>query len=307
MGKIYIVGHTKPDLDSIASALAYQKFKEGIGEFNYKAIRCDKVNAQTEWVFNQYNTPLPEYVPNISGIDVVLVDHTFPESRAKGWESANIVEVIDHHDVKLDDTIPKRITIRPCGSTCSLISKKIFNSKILITKDIASILLSAILDDTVGFKSPTTTKLDGDMVNRLNDISKVGDLWEYSMLLFSKKDIWNTLTPKEIIEEDIRSVEFNGIWVSISQVETLNNRELKKEEIMKELIHLNEVNPFNLRLVMLTDLLKRDCILLVVGKDIPLLEGILNTKVIENTLFLPNVVSRKKQILPILQRIYTQG
>ena len=238
-------------------------------------------------------------------MNVVLVDHTFPESRAKGWEKANILEVIDHHDVKLEDIIPQSITIRPCGSTTTLVTEKIFKNGALLNKNIASILLSAILDDTLGLKSPTTINLDRDMVKKLNEIAQIEDLDEYSKILFETKDIWHTLTPREIIQEDLREVEINGKWFSISQVETMNNRELKKDEIVNELIVLNNEKPFNLRLVMLTDLLQKNCILLVVGKDIPLLESVLNSKVIDNSLFLPNVVSRKKQILPILQKIYT--
>lgn len=304
--KIYIVGHTRPDLDAIASAFGYQKFKEGVGDLNYQAVRCDKVNAQTEWVFNEYDTPLLPYIPNISGMNVVLVDHTFPESRARGWEKAKILEVIDHHDVKLEDIIPYSITIRPCGSTTTLVVEKIFHSNVLLSKNTASILLSAILDDTLGLNSPTTVELDRMMVMRLNEVAKIENLDEYSKILFEKKDIWNTLTPREIIEEDLREFELNDKWFSISQVETMNNRDLKKDEIINELTVLNKEKPFNLRLVMLTDLIKRNCILLVVGKDIPLLEDILNTKVIDNSLFLPNVVSRKKQILPILQKMYSR-
>jgi manganese-dependent inorganic pyrophosphatase len=304
--KIFIVGHTKPDLDAIASTIGYQVYKEGIGDLRYKAIRCDRVNSQTEWVFKEYNTELPSYVPDISGMNVVLVDHTFPENRAKGWENANIVEVIDHHDVKLQDIIPQKITIRPCGSTSTLVSEKIFKSNVYISKDIAFILLSAILDDTLGLKSPTTVQIDIDMTKKLNEICNISDLWEYSKLLFKKKDIWNQLSPRDIIEQDMRNVEFNGNWVSISQVETMNNRELKKKEIIEELEKINITNPFNLRLVMLTDVLKNDCILLVVGNDIPLLERGLNAKIVNNTVYLPNVVSRKKQILPILEKIYKE-
>ena len=302
--KIYIVGHTKPDLDAIASAVGYQAYKEGIGDLRYKGIRCDRVNSQTQWVFKEYNTNLPPYVPDISGMNVVLVDHTFPENRAKGWENANIIEVIDHHDVKLQDIIPQKILIRPCGSTCSLISEKIFTSKAYISKNISFILLSAILDDTLGLKSPTTSQIDIDMSKKLNEVCNIPDLWEYSKLLFKKKDNWNQLTAREIIEEDIRNIEFNGNWVSISQVETMNNKDLKKEEIIEELERLDITNPLNLRLVMLTDVLKNDCILLVVGKDLPLLEKELNTKIIDNSICLPNVVSRKRQILPILENIY---
>ena len=131
-------------------------------------------------------------------------------------------------------------------------------------------------------------------------------MWEYSILLFKKKDIWNQLSPRDIIEGDMRNVEFNGNWVSISQVETMNNRELKKKEIIEELEKTNITNPFNLRLVMLTDVHKSDCILLVVGNDIPLLERELNAEIVNNTVYLPNVVSRKKQILPILEKIYKE-
>ncbi len=304
MEQIYIVGHTRPDLDSVAAAVGYQKYKEGLGQNNYHAITCDRVNTQTEWIFNMYNTTLPPYIPNISGMNVVLVDHCAPESRPKGWERANIVEVIDHHELKLDGITPQYTNIKPCGSTCSIVTEMIFESKILLSKDIASILLSAILDDTLGLNSPTTIKFDIDMVDRLNDIVHIKNLEQYSRILFEKKDIWHTLLPREIIDEDLREYEIAGKWFSISQVETMNTTEIKKEDIIKGLELLNNEKPFNLRLVMITDLIEEDCILLVVGKDIKLLEGVLNSKIINNSIFLPNVVSRKKQVLPILKKVY---
>lgn len=302
--KIYIVGHINPDLDSIASAVGYQKYNELMGDFRYTAISCDKENPLTQYVFDKYNLKLPTYIPNISGMNVVLVDHTYPENRAKGWEKANILEVIDHHDVKLEDIIPKSITIRPCGSTSTLIAEKYFNSNISIPFNIANILLSAILDDTLGLKSPTTIQLDIGIVEKLKKICKIGDIEKYSKELFAKKDIWHTLTSREIIEMDIKEVEIKEKRISISQVETLNNREIREEEILHELKLLNEEIPLKLRIVMLTDLLKKDCILLVVGKDLPLLEKELKTEIINNRVLLPNVVSRKKQVVPILEKMY---
>ena len=302
--KICIIGHTKPDLDSIASAVGYQRYNELMGDFRYTAIRCDRVNPLTEYVFDKYNLKLPPYIPNISGMNIVLVDHTYPENRAKGWEKANILEVIDHHDVKLEDIVPQNITIRPCGSTSTLIIEKYFNSNISVPLNIANILLSAILDDTLGLKSPTTTKLDIDIVKKLIEICKIENIEEYSKELFSKKDIWHTLTAKEIIEMDIKEVEIKEKRVSISQVETLNNRDLREEEILHELKILNGNNPLHLRIVMLTDLIKKDCILLVVGEDLPLLENELKTKIINNRILLPNVVSRKKQVVSILESMY---
>lgn len=304
MKNIYIVGHTKPDLDSIASAVGYESYRHQLGELNYQAICCDDINELTKWVFNKFDTLIPEFIQDISGMNVVLVDHTYSENRAKGWESANIVEVIDHHDVKLEDIVPLRITIRPCGSTCSLIAEKFFNSKLTIPQNIAGILISGVLDDTLGLKSPTTIQLDIDMVSRLNDICKVGDIDKYSLEIFEKKDIWNTLSPRDIIEEDIRNVEIKGNWVSISQVETLKSEEMNTDAIHKELELLNTEKEFNLRIVMLTNPIKRDCILVVVGKDIKLLESVIGEDIKYNVVYLKDVVSRKKQVLPLLEKMY---
>jgi len=301
---VYIVGHTKPDLDSIASAVGYESYRHQLGDINYKAICCDDINPLTEWVFKNFNTEIPELVNDISTMDIVLVDHTYSENRAKGWENANIIEVIDHHDVKLEDTLPERITIRPCGSTCTLIAEKFFNSNIDIPINIANILLAGILDDSLGLKSPTTIQLDIDMVNRLNDICKVGDIEKYSLEIFKKKDIWHTLTPREIIEEDIRNIEIKGNWVSISQVETLNSDGIDTNSILRELELINTEKEFNLRIVMITNPVKRDCMLVVVGKDIKLLEEELGREINDNVVYLKDVVSRKRQIFPLLEKMY---
>ena len=307
MGKenIYIVGHGRPDLDSIASAVGYEVYRHYLGDINYKAIRCDDTSTLTEWVFKKFNTQIPEYISDISNTNVVLVDHTYSENRANGWERANILEVIDHHDVKLEDIVPQRITIRPCGSTCTLITEKFVNSNTDIPFNIANILLAGILDDSLGLKSPTTVQLDIDMVDRLNEVCKVGDIEKYSLEIFEKKDIWHTLTPREIIEEDIRNVEINGNWVSISQVETLDNESIETKVLIEELEKINRKKEFNLRLVMLTNPVKKDCLLISVGKDINLLEKELGKDIKESRVYLKDIVSRKKQILPLLEKIYS--
>ena len=303
--KIYIVGHKKPDLDSIASALGYQTYRNSQGDFNYYAIRCDKISPLTEWVFNKFETRLPEYIPNISGMNIVLVDHTYPESRPKGWEKAKILEVIDHHDVKLEDILPKRITIRQCGSTSSLIAEMMFVSNMKIPFNIAGILLSAILDDTLNLESPTTKDLDMDMAYRLAHICSIEDTDEFAREIFTKKDIWNEMNAKEIIEMDIKEVEIKGNRVSISQVETIENRGIRLDEIIEELKSLNKKEPINLRIVMITDLVKKECNLLVVGSDIVLFENVLGERIVNYMVYLPNVVSRKKQILPIIEKMYS--
>jgi len=303
--KIYIVGHKNPDLDSIAAALGYQTFRHSQGDLIYYAIRCDRVNPLTEWVFKKYKTKLPENIPNISGMNIVLVDHTYPENRPKGWEKANIIEIIDHHEVKLEGIVPKRIMIRPCGSTSSLIAEMMFNSNMKISFNIAGILLCAILDDTLNLESPTTTDLDMDMAYKLAHICEIEDIDALATEIFSKKDVWNEMSAKEIIEMDMKEVDIKGNRVSISQVETIDNNGIRLDEILDELKELNKKDSINLRLVMITDLIKKECNLLVVGDDIILFENVLGQRVVNYMVYLPNVVSRKKQILPIIERMYS--
>ncbi len=303
---IYIVGHRRPDLDSIASAIGYQYFKQSKGYFNYHAIRCDKINPVTEWVLERFKVKTPPYIPDISGMTVVLVDHTYSQSRAKGWENANIIEVIDHHDVKLEDIIPKSITIRPCGSTSTLITEKMINTRVNIQSNVAAILLCAILDDTLGFKSPTTTQLDREMVTELAKISEIEDIEGLTKEIFTIKDVWSEIDARGIIEMDIKEVDINDKRVSISQVETLDREKLreKESEIFDELERIDDSNPLDLRIVMITDLTRGDCILLFTGKDKELLIKELGDKYENSRGYLSGIVSRKKQLLPLLTHMY---
>lgn len=301
---VYIVGHKRPDLDSIASAVGYQEYMNCKGFFNYYPIRCGEINPLTEWVFKKFNSKVPQYIPDISGMTIVLVDHTDPKQRPKGWEKANIIEVIDHHEPDMEGISPQKKNIKQCGATSTLIAQMMIEECYAISPNSAGILLSAILDDTLGLESPTTTNIDIEMAYSLADICNIENINEYSKELFSKKDIWSELSSREIIEMDMKEVDFSGKTVSISQVETLDDNKIHIEEILEELKKIDIENPINLRIVMLTDLLNKECTLLVIGKDVSLFEKVLNKKIENNIVILPNVVSRKGQILPIIERMY---
>lgn len=304
---VYIVGHEKPDLDSIASALGYQMYRHSQGDFNYIAIYCGDINPVTEWVFKKFKTQLPMQVPNVSGMQLVLVDHSDPESRPPGWENAKILEVLDHHKLKLETVDPPKITVRPYGSTATLVAQKMVRARLPIKPEIAGVLLAAILDDTLALRAPTTTQVDKSMAGELAIASSIGDLNSFARELFNQKDIWGTLSITDIIEMDMKDFDVNGKKLVISQVETMDNRKLEKKEleIIEELNRMNEKEPVSLRMVMLTDLLRNDCILLVVGENLSILEDIFHAKLQENKMYLPGVLSRKKQILPPLLEMYS--
>ncbi|MCC7289987.1 DHH family phosphoesterase, partial [bacterium] len=293
-------------VDSIVSAFAYQIYRHSKGDFNYKAIRCDETNDLTKWLFKKFNTEIPPLITNISNQQVVLVDHTDPQQRADGWESADIIEVLDHHKLNLETSIPPKITIRPYGSTSTLIAQKFLETSTNIKMELAGLMLGAILDDTLALRSPITTETDKVCAGKLSSISGLNDVSSFARELFSEKDKWKKMKAEDIIDSDTKSYLINGVSVQISQVETMDNQLLanSKGEKIHEILELqNNKDKKDLRIVMLTDLIRNDCILYAVGEKKELIEKIFNVKPSNEMYFiLPGVLSRKRQVeAPLIQ------
>jgi len=305
---IYIVGHKRPDLDAVVSAYAYQIYRHSRGDFNYVAITCDDVNPVTKWVFKRFNLELPMQIRDVSGKRIVLVDHTDPAQRADGWENAEIIEVVDHHNLKLETTVPPKITIRPYGSTSTLIGLKLMRVDITLQPEIAGLMLAAILDDTLALRSPITTYVDRSVAGQLGAMAGITDIASFARELFEHKDIWSQMKATDIIDTDIKDIDCGDKKVQISQVETMDNKKLaniKAKEIYRELESKQRKDPKDIRMVLLSDLLRGDCIAIVSGSKKGDLEKIFNTKIEENgTMYLPGVVSRKKHIVPPILEWY---
>ncbi|HRI05956.1 MAG TPA: DHH family phosphoesterase [Candidatus Dojkabacteria bacterium] len=304
---VYIVGHKKPDVDAVVSAFSYQIYRHSRGDFNYTAVRCDDVSPLTKWLFEKFNLDLPMLIRNVTGKKIVLVDHTDPVQRADGWENAEIIEVVDHHNLKLETTVPPKITIRPYGSTTTLVAQKLIRANVKIQPNIAGLMLAAIIDDTLALRSPITTYIDRSVAGQLAAIAGISDISGFARDIFDHKDLWLEMSADEIINTDIKSYEQNGLSLVITQVETMDNQKLsmKEADILAEMDRMNTMNPVNMRLVMLTDLLRNDCILLAVGDRVKDLESIFHTTLVNNNrMYLPGVLSRKKQLLPPILDFY---
>ena len=304
---VYIVGHKKPDVDAVVSAFSYQIYRHSRGDFNYTAVRCDDVSPLTKWLFEKFNLDLPMLIRNVTGKKIVLVDHTDPVQRADGWENAEIIEVVDHHNLKLETTVPPKITIRPYGSTTTLVAQKLIRANVKIQPNIAGLMLAAIIDDTLALRSPITTYIDRSVAGQLAAIAGISDISGFARDIFDHKDLWLEMSADEIINTDRKSYEQNGLSLVITQVETMDNQKLsmKEADILAEMDRMNTMNPVNMRLVMLTDLLRNDCILLAVGDRVKDLESIFHTTLVNNNrMYLPGVLSRKKQLLPPILDFY---
>ncbi|MCA9376471.1 manganese-dependent inorganic pyrophosphatase [Candidatus Nomurabacteria bacterium] len=307
---VFIVGHRKPDLDSIASAYAYQVYRHAKGDFNYLAIRCDTENSVTKWAFEHFDLDLPMLLKNVAGRKIVLVDHTDPEQRPLGWETAEIIEVLDHHKLKLETSVPPKITIRPYGATCTLIASKMLGAKITITKELAGLMLSAILDDTLALRSPVTTYVDRSVAGELSAIAGIVDLGSFAKKIFDKKDSWSKMGAERLVSSDTKDFDFDDIKIRVAQVETMDNRKIEKreKEILTAIRKISKAEGIDLYLVMLTDLLTNDCIMIAEGPKVEFLETVFDTHMEnKNKIYLPGVLSRKKQVVPKLMEFFGKG
>ncbi len=229
---------------------------------------------------------------------VILVDHNEQNQAIDGIETAQILEVIDHHRLSpIKTNYPIFFYAKPVGSTCTLVAELYKTNNVPINKEIATILLSGILSDTVGAKSPTTTKLDLEMIDELSNIANI-DYVEYAKTLLSQSDDITTRTTAEIIESDFKSYEEFGVRFGISQVETTNLNTLNqiKQTLIDEIQRQKNVKNLDWLMLLVSDIITQNSILITSGH--PLERKFSYKKIDDNLYYLKGVLSRKKQLLP---------
>lgn len=145
--------------DAICSAIAYANLKNILKQES-KAVRIGNLNEETKFVLNYFGKEVPEYVENIAN-KVILVDHNERSQTADGFEQAKVLEVIDHHRVSnFNVADPLYMRVEPVGCTSTILLDLYNENKVEIEKNIAGLMLSAIISDTLLFKSPTCTPKD---------------------------------------------------------------------------------------------------------------------------------------------------
>lgn len=297
---IYIIGHKNPDTDSVISAIAYSLFK---GD-KYKPLIAGKLNSETTFVLKKFGFKVPKICDIIDNNKFILVDHNEESQRIDGLTSDKIIEIIDHHKINFQNNSPIEILIKPYGSTASIIAEKFFKEKKeKITKKIASILICAILSDTIIFKSPTATDKDKELAIKLAKISKIDNLETLGIELFNKKAEIVLRSPKEIINSDFKDFIFNNKKVGIGQLKLTDLRDIrkKKNQIIKEMKKtLNRENYFSIILI-ITDIFKKGSEFLIVGGR-KKMEQVFKKKLKNNSFWVQGLMSRKQQIVSLLEK-----
>ena len=304
---IYITGHKKPDTDTICSAIAYADYLKQKGK---KAVACrtGKINPETKFVLDYFKVKQPKFLATAKGKKIVLLDHNEKTQTPNGIEKAEIIEVIDHHKVKFEYNNPILFHTEPIGSTATIIAKKYFNDpKVKITKKIAGILLSAVLSDTVVFRSPTTTKEDIEIAKKLAKTAGIKNLEKFGIEVKKSKASLKGIAAKDIIFDDFKGYNIKGKKFGVGQIEVCDLKETteRKKEILKELEGSAKRKNYDLLLLVATDIIRKGSLLLFWEKKNYIKKAFSKTPK-NNTLYLKGVMSRKKQIIPPLTKLFSK-
>ncbi len=300
--EILIFGHQNPDTDTICSAIVAERLnaKKGV---NAKARRLGGVNKETKYVLNYLGIEKPELLESVEeGQEVILVDHNEFSQSVKGIEKAKILEVFDHHRIcNFETAEPLYYTAKPYGCTSTILYGEYKANKFEIDTEEATLMASAIISDTLLLKSPTTTKYDKIALKELGEIAGI-DVEEYGLEMLKAGTDLDDFSEEELINLDAKVFEKSGVKCMISQVNTVNIPDvLEREEKLKEAMS-EEVEKNNLDLIILaiTDILNSNSELIVLGNRTDIVEK--SHKLENDRVFLEGVVSRKKQLLPMVEK-----
>ena len=301
--KILIFGHKNPDTDTICSSMVKQILNEKDGKTNTQAVRLGNVNKETQYVLDYLKIEAPELIEGVKkGQEVILIDHNEFSQSADGIEKAKIIGVIDHHRIaNFQTTEPVYYTARPYGCTSTILFKDFKQKGIEIEKTEAILMASAIISDTLLLKSPTTTSHDKEALEELAKIANI-DLDTYGIEMLKAGTDLDDFSEEELINLDAKKFEENGVKCVIAQVNTVSIEDvLKRKEKLEEAIN-NEIEKDNLNLFVfaITDILNSNSQIIALGNRTDIIEK--SYKLEDNMAFLEGVVSRKKQILPMVEK-----
>jgi len=235
---------------------------------------------------------------------IVLVDHNELSQSVPGLQQAEIVEIIDHHRLAdIQTNSPIYFRNEPLGSTATIISLMYRERGVVPEKSIAGLMAAAIISDTVMFKSPTCTQVDIDAAERLAGIAGV-TLEELGDIVFSSNSAENKPV-EEIMYYDFKEFLIAGYKLGIGQITCLNSEVLleRKEEFLEEMAKKKKSADYDYILLMLTDVLKEGTHLLFIGDEDTISQAY-DADAKNNEVFLPKVMSRKKQIVPRLSELW---
>ena len=303
MSKIVVFGHKNPDTDSICSSIVMANLEAKLRGQEVVPCRLGEINEETKYALNYFNATEPELIEKVEeGQTVILVDHNEFTQTVEGIENAKIDTVVDHHRINNFHTAePLFYYAQPVGCTSTLLYELYKMNNVEIEPKYAGLMLSAIISDTLLLKSPTTTEKDKKTLEELAKIVNI-DIEKYGLDLLKAGTNLDKDTEKELVNLDAKIMENDGIRCMVAQVNTVSIPDvLARKEKLEEVINQEiEEKELDLLVFAITDIVNSNSEAIVLGKRTDLVSKTFEIK--DNIAVMPGVVSRKKQILPLIEK-----
>ncbi len=302
MTKTLVFGHKNPDTDTICSAISYAELKKAQGA-DIEAVRLGELNSETAFVLDYFQITAPRLVQTVANevSEVALVDHNERQQSVDDIDDVTVTAVVDHHRIaNFETSDPLYYRAEPVGCTTTILLKMFRENGVEVSKTVAGLMLSAIISDTLLFQSPTCTEEDKVAAQKLAQIADV-DIQSYGMEMLKAGADVSKKTVAELLL-DAKEFNMNDNKVEIAQINVVDvNDVLSRRAEVEALMTQNIVDKgLDLYLFVITNILTNDSVGIAIGSKTAVVEEAYGVKFVENQAPLKGVVSRKKQVVPIL-------
>lgn len=306
MSTLLVFGHQNPDTDTISSAIAYAYLLNRTGK-QAEAVALGEPNEETQFALNYFQVEAPRVVTTVANEvqQVALVDHNELQQSVADLKDVEVMAVIDHHRIANFETAnPLLYRAEPVGCTATILYKLFNEERVTIPKEIAGLMLSAIISDTLLFKSPTCTPLDEKTAKELAIIADV-ELEGYGLALLKAGTNLADKSVNELLNLDAKTFPMGDTIVRIAQVNTVDEAELlmRQAELESQMAKENDANGYHLFVLVITNILTSESVVLVSGQPQEAVEQAFHVTLVNQTATLVGVVSRKKQVVPQLTAV----
>ena len=271
-----------------------------------KACRLGDVNKETQYILNHFQVEAPTLIEEVTENDeVILVDHNEFNQSANGIEKATIKMVVDHHRIaNFQTSEPLFYRAEPVGCTGTILYKMYKENGIEIEPKIAGLMASAIISDSLLFKSPTCTPQDEKACRELAQIAGL-DVEPYGLEMLKAGTDLSDLTAGQLLGIDAKVFPMGSSTVEIAQINVVSIEDMmtRKAELEEQMQAIIAEKGLNLFVAVITDILNSNSQVIALGERTDIVEKAFNVELTENTALLEGVVSRKKQIVPVMDRI----
>ena len=303
---VLVFGHKSPDTDSTGAPIIWAWYLKHIQKIDAEPVLLGQPNSEALFMLDYWEIDMPRIIDKLDeGSSVVIVDTNNPDELPENINQCEIQGIIDHHRLTggLETNCPIEVIIRPLACTATIMIEIMGTSSAQMPRAVKGAALSCILSDTLGFRSPTTTDLDKSIAKNLAQDLSI-DIETFSSQLFKAKSDISRYTDPELIMMDSKKYDLGGKRLRISVMETTQPEQIlgRKKSILQAMEDIKKNEGIDQILFFVIDIMNEEATLFVPNKLVKeIAEKSFGSSCIEDTVVLPGVLSRKKQIIPQLK------